>query len=158
MQRDMFPTPHPHPQLEPIEPVQSAHPFPIHEPAFRAAARPRSADNQTAAEHEQDLERVLPDTFFFETSKEPFNDPVLFRCVRCDELPAAPVTPTGLPEPTTLENQVIVTAEDRRTPGTERAGPVETCRFDRALCLLGSTAQRELVADHFAIVTVNHSR
>lgn len=40
MQRDMLPTPHPHPQLEPIEPVQSAHPFPIHEPAFAPQQHP----------------------------------------------------------------------------------------------------------------------
>lgn len=32
------------------------------------------------------LERMLPDTLFFETSKEPFDDPVLFRRIGCNEL------------------------------------------------------------------------
>lgn len=32
------------------------------------------------------LERVLPDALFFETGKGPFDDPVLIRRVRRDEL------------------------------------------------------------------------
>ena len=41
------------------------------------------------------LKDVLPDTLFFETAKEPFNDPVLFR--RIGELP-----PFVTPRPTKL--------------------------------------------------------
>jgi hypothetical protein len=44
------------------------------------------------------LERVLPDTLFLEISKEPFNDPVLMRCVGCNELLLQPIVTTGLPE------------------------------------------------------------
>jgi len=31
---DVFPAPHAHPQLQPFQPVQSAHPLAVHEPAF----------------------------------------------------------------------------------------------------------------------------
>jgi hypothetical protein len=58
------------------------------------------------------LEGVLPDTLFFETPKESFNDAVLFRGVGRDELLLQPVIPTGLPEPPTLEDQTVVAAED----------------------------------------------
>ncbi len=34
MQGDMLPSPDPHPELQSLEPIQSAHPFPIDEPAF----------------------------------------------------------------------------------------------------------------------------
>ena len=33
------------------------------------------------------LERLLPDALFFETAEEPFDDPILFRRIRRDELP-----------------------------------------------------------------------
>ena len=104
------------------------------------------------------LERVLPDTFFFETPKEPFDDPVLFRRVRCDELLLQPIVPTGLPEPATLEDQAIVAAENRRPDGTERPEPREAGCFDRPLSLLCSTAERKLIADDFAIMAVDHRR
>jgi hypothetical protein len=44
------------------------------------------------------LERVLPDTLFLEISKEPFNDPILLRCVGCNELLLQPIVTTGLPK------------------------------------------------------------
>lgn len=59
------------------------------------------------------LERVLPDTFLFETPKEPFDNPILFRRVRRDELLLQPIVPTGLSQSPTLEDQPIVAAEDR---------------------------------------------
>ncbi len=59
------------------------------------------------------LERMLPDTLFFQPPKEPFDHPVLLQCIRRNELLLQTVVPTGLPKPATLENQPIVTAEDR---------------------------------------------
>ena len=46
---------------------------------------------------------VLPDTFLFETPKEPFNQPVLFGRIGCDKFLLEPVGPTGLTEPLTLK-------------------------------------------------------
>ena len=66
------------------------------------------------------LEGVLLDTFLLETPKEPFDDPILFRCVRRDEFLLQPIVSTGLPEPMALKDQTIVAAEDRcahRTQG-----------------------------------------
>ena len=42
------------------------------------------------------LELVLPDTLFLETAKEPFDDPILLRRVRRDELLRQAVIPRGL--------------------------------------------------------------
>ena len=36
----MFPSPHTHAQLQPLEPVQPAHAFPIHEPPFATQQHP----------------------------------------------------------------------------------------------------------------------
>lgn len=60
------------------------------------------------------LERVLPDTFFLETAKEPFDDPILFwGGVRGNKLLLEPIVSTGLPKPTDLEDQPLVTPQDR---------------------------------------------
>ena len=49
---------------------------------------------------------VLPDTFFFETAKELFNDLILFGRVRLDELLLQPIVSTGLPKaPMLLQRQ-----------------------------------------------------
>ena len=50
------------------------------------------------------LERLLPDTLFFETTKEPLNDPVLLRRVGRDELLLQSIVVAGLPEPPTLKD------------------------------------------------------
>lgn len=63
------------------------------------------------------LERVLPDTLFFQTPKGPFDHPGLLRCIRRNELLLQTVVPTGLPKPAALANQSIVTAEDRGPTG-----------------------------------------
>lgn len=104
------------------------------------------------------LERVLPDTFLFETPKEPFDDPILFRRVRRDELLLQPIVPTGLPEPTALKDQAIVAAEDRCGHRTQGPKSLQARRFDRPFRLLRPTAQGELIADHFPIMTVDHRR
>ena len=77
---------------------------------FVVAPQPVSNDPPRLLKH---LERVLPDIFLFETPKEPFDDPILFRRVWRDELLLQPIVPTGLPEPMALKDQAIVAAEDR---------------------------------------------
>ena len=40
MQRHVLATPHAHAQLQPFEPIQSAHAFPIHQPALPSQQHP----------------------------------------------------------------------------------------------------------------------
>ncbi len=94
------------------------------------------------------LERMLPDTLFFETAKDPFDDPVLFRCVRRDELLRQPIVSTRLPKLPALEDQAMVATEDRCAHRTQRSESLRTGRFDGPLRLLGSTPEGELVPDH----------
>ncbi len=56
------------------------------------------------------LERLLPDTLFFETAKEPLNQPILLGRIRRDELLLQPIVSTGLAKPATLENQPVIAA------------------------------------------------
>ena len=79
------------------------------------------------------LERVLPDALFFETAKEPFDDPVLLRRVRGHECVVQPIVPTRLPKLTALEDQAVVTAENRRSRRPQRSEPGETGGFHGAL-------------------------
>ena len=104
------------------------------------------------------LERLLPDALFFETAEEPFDDPILFRRIRCDELLRQPIIPTGLAKPPTLEDEAVVAPQDWRSYRPQRPKPGETGRFDRPFRLFCATPQGELVADHLPIVTVDHRR
>jgi hypothetical protein len=56
------------------------------------------------------LKDMLPDTLFFETPKEPLNDPVLLWRVGRDEFLLEPIVSARLAEPPTLEDQPIVAA------------------------------------------------
>jgi hypothetical protein len=106
----------------------------------------------------ESLKHLLSDALFFETPKEPFNDPVLFRRIGRDECLLQPMIPTRLSELTTLEDQAIVAPEDRGADGSQCAEPCETGRFHRPLCLLGPTPKGQFVADEFPIMTINHRR
>ena len=101
------------------------------------------------------LDRVLPDTLFFETAKKPFNDPSPIRRSKSDELLLKAIVPTGLPKSTALEDQAVVAAEDRGFEGPQRAKPCETGGFHRPLRLLRPTAQCELVANELPIMAIN---
>ena len=68
-----------------------------------------------------------------------------------DELLLQARVPTGLPKAPALEDQPIVTAEDRGTDGPECPEALETGRFDRSLRLLRSTPEGKLVADEFHV-------
>ena len=104
------------------------------------------------------LKPMLPDTFLFETPKEPFNDPILFRRIRRDELLLQPIVSTGLSKSPTLDDQPIVAAEDRCALRTQGPKSLQTRRFDRPFRLLCPTAQGELIAHHFPIMTINDRR
>ena len=56
------------------------------------------------------LERVLPDALFFQTPKEPLNQPILFRRIGRNELLLQPIVSTSLAKPMTLENQPVIAA------------------------------------------------
>ena len=56
------------------------------------------------------LERVLPDTLVFQTSKEPLNHPILFERIGRDQLLLQPIASTGLAKSATLENQPVIAA------------------------------------------------
>jgi hypothetical protein len=73
-----------------------------------------------------------------------------------DELLLQARVPTGLPKAPALEDQPIVTAEDRGTDGPECPEALETGRFDRSLRLLRPTPEGKLVADEFPVMAINH--
>lgn len=103
----------------------------------------------------ESLKHVLPDTLFFETPKEPLDDPILRRRIGGDELLLESIIPTGLPKSPTLEVQPIVTAQNRCAHGTERAKSLQTGGFERSLDLLRPTPDGKLIPDDFAIMTIN---
>ena len=104
------------------------------------------------------LEGVLSDALFFETPKESFDHAILLRCVGRDEFLLQPVVATGLAKPPTLKNQAVVATQDRGIYRTERPEALETGGLDRALGLLGPTAEGELVTNNLPIMTINHGR
>ena len=59
------------------------------------------------------LKYMLPDTFFFETAKEPLDQDVLFRRIGRDEFLPYLIVPPGLPKAPALKDQSIIAAEDR---------------------------------------------
>lgn len=59
------------------------------------------------------LKPMLPSTPFFQASKEPLDDAVLFRRVWGNEFLPQPVVTTGPAKPSALEDDPIVTAQPR---------------------------------------------
>ena len=104
------------------------------------------------------LKHVLPGTFFFETAEEPFNDPILSRRIRSNELLHQTIIAIGLPKPLTLEDQAVIASQSRCPDRPQRPEPGETGDLHGSLRLLRATPQSDLVADHFAVVTVDHRR
>src|SRR5688572_231091 len=78
------------------------------------------------------LERVLPDTLFFQTPKKPFDHSVLLRRIRRDELLPQAIVVAGLSEPSTLEDQAVVASQHGGPDRTERPEPLETRGFHRS--------------------------
>ncbi len=104
-------------------------------------------------------EVVLPGTFFFQTAEEPLDQTVLRGGVGRDEFLREPRVPTGGSEAPTVENEAVVTAEVWGDPS--RAQRPEACQargLQGSLSLLRSTAERELIPQHFAIMTIDHGR
>lgn len=104
------------------------------------------------------LKDMPPDTLFFETAKEPFDDAILCWRIRREERLLQARVPTGLPAPPTLEDQPIGATYDWGTNRAQGAKPLEAGRFDGPLRLLRPTPQGKLVADHRPIMTIGHGR
>ena len=62
-------------------------------------------------------EMILPHTFFLQTAKEPFNEPILFRGIQRHELLLEAIVPKRPSKPATLIDQAIVTPQHRRDAG-----------------------------------------
>lgn len=99
---------------------------------------------------------VLLDALLLQTAEEPLDDPILFRCIRRDELLLQPIVPTGVPKPPTLKDQAVIAAQYPRPHGSQRPEPGQASGFHRALGLLRATPERELVPNDFPIMTVDH--
>jgi len=85
------------------------------------------------------LERVLPNTLVFQTSKEPLNQPILLGRIGRDEFLLQPIVSTGLAKPATRENEAGIAAEHRHVRRPEGAEALETGGFDSALGFLRPT-------------------
>jgi hypothetical protein len=102
------------------------------------------------------LELMLPDTFLFETAKEAFDDPVLLRRVWRDEFLGQAIVLTRGSEPTALKDEPLVTAHDRHGAlRAQRPESLQAGRLKRPLRLLGTAAQRKLIANDFTIMTID---
>lgn len=100
------------------------------------------------------LELMLPHALLFETAKEPFDDAVLLRGIRRDELLLQAIIPTGLPKPPALEDQAVVAPHGRRQAHGPQGSKARQARgFHGAFGLLRPPAPGELVANQFAIMT-----
>jgi hypothetical protein len=75
------------------------------------------------------LEDVLPDTLLLETSKEPLNDPVLFRRIRRDEFLLEPIISIRSAKTPTLGNETVVTPKDRRLYRSQRPEPCKVYSY-----------------------------
>ena len=71
---------------------------------------------------------MLPDTVVFQTPKEPFDQPILFRSLRHHKFLLQPIIATGLSEASILKDQVVIIAKHRRAPN--RAEPPKPCQPD----------------------------
>ena len=102
-------------------------------------------------------EVVLPDALLFETAKEAFDEAVLLGGIGRNELLAQPVIAAGGAKAPALEDESIIAAHHRgRTVGAQRAEARQAGLLERPLGFLGATAQGELIAGHFAIVTIDN--
>ena len=102
---------------------------------------------------------VLSHALFFETAKEAFNQPVLLRGIRRNKVLRQAVDATGSSKPLALENQSVVTAQNRCGPnGTQCAEASKASRFDGLLSFLSSPTQGKLIAYYFSVMAINHRR
>ena len=100
---------------------------------------------------------MLPDTFLLETAEEAFDDAILLGRIRRDEFLGQPIIAARRPEPATLKDQPIVTANDRHGALWAQCPESMQARgFQGPFRLFGSAAQGELIANDFAIMAINH--
>src|SRR5271167_2367208 len=102
-------------------------------------------------------EVVQPDTLLLETAKEALDEAILLGRIGRNELLAQPVIATGGAKAPALEDKSIVTAYYRcRTFRAHSAEARQASLLERPLGFLGTTAQREFIAGHLPIVTVDN--
>src|ERR1700728_3499982 len=112
-----------------------------------------------AASFGEAAEVVQPNALLFETSKEALDETILLGRIGRNELLAQPVIATGGAKAPALEDKSIVTAYYRcRTFRAHSAEARQASLLERPLGFPGTTAQREFIAGHFPVVTINNRR
>src|SRR6266581_4999483 len=102
-------------------------------------------------------EVVLPDAFLLQAAEEALDDSILLGRIRCDELLHKPVVSTRRAKASTLIDQAVVGADDRRSAArAQGAEPFQTGLLERPLGLLRPPAPGELVADELPVVAIDH--
>src|SRR5262249_56690669 len=103
-------------------------------------------------------ERMLPHALFLQAPEEAFDHAVLLWRIRRDELLAQAVVPTCRAEPTALEDQAVVAAQDRRGPvGTQGPEAVDAGFLERPPRFLRAAPPSELVPHHPPILPIHPS-
>ena len=103
-------------------------------------------------------EVVLPGTLFLEATEKAFDQSVLLGRIGRYELLRQAIGAAGPTEPFALEDQAVITADDRAILGdTKRAESLETRFFQSPLGFLGSATEGELVPKDLAVVAVDDS-
>ncbi len=98
----------------------------------------------------------LPDAFFFQRAKEPFDEAVLFRCVGGDVLLREVVVSAGGAESFALKHKAVVASQGRRWGrGRERFEALQVGIFEGDFRLASTPAEGKLKADDFAVVAIN---
>lgn len=101
-------------------------------------------------------EVVLPGAFFLEAPEKALDQPVLLGCIRSNELLCQTVGTASPPEPLALEDQTVVTTDDRAVLwNTESAKTLQTSFLQGSLRFLGSAPEGELITQELAVVTID---
>jgi len=102
------------------------------------------------------LEAMLPDALLLEASEEPFDKAILFGGVRGDVLLFESIETAGCCETAALEDQAVVTADDRSLLcEAEGAEASDAGLFQGSFGFLGPATKSELPSHDLAIVTVD---
>src|SRR5262249_10744896 len=104
-------------------------------------------------------ELLDPDALLLQTSEEALDHAILLGRVGLDELLTEPVVAAGGAETSALKDESVVAAHNwSRSIWPQRSEALDAGTFECSLGFLRPRAQRELVANDLAIVTVDHRR
>lgn len=104
------------------------------------------------------LERVLPDILLFQTPKEPFDHPIPLRPVERNELLLEAIVTTGLPEPSTLKDQAVVTSQYGGFDLTRRPDPGQAVLLRRLASPPSLNSEARTGSRHFVIIRADYRR